>query len=456
VKRLLAVVAVALVVCVAGGAAADTFSVRLVSQTNTTITLGWDAQPGYGYLFSAGGVLVSRTNDASRTSVKFSKVTPASYDIDVIVKGANGHYPSEPPLPPPPKPAASLNQTILSGSTVSGTVVWQATYDGNGDGVPDDPGSMRFSVDGNVVLTETTPPFGDTAGFWDSTTVGNGSHTFKVEAVSDSGTVVVANTVTASVSNGTQPPPPPTGFPNASNTGVPAGTTLTAYTGPSNITTAGTVINGKSIGCLQISAPGVVIRNSKISCNGFYALLQESGGAPMLIEDSEIDCQGSNGTGLADSNFTARRLDISGCENGLSINHDMTIEDSYIHDLTNSAEAHLDGIQFDPYVNANNITIRHNTIYGMGSDGSFGTSAIIDHSFRQNSNVLIDGNLMAGGAATIYCSIGFTGINYRVTNNAFSTKFKSTVGFYFPSTECSDETQSGNYIYETGQPLHLD
>lgn len=96
--RALAVAAVALTVLVAGGAAADTFAVHLVSQTSSTITLGWSPQPGYGYLFSLDGQLVSRTNDPNRSTVRFSKGT--SYDVDVIVKGANGHYPAAPPPPP--------------------------------------------------------------------------------------------------------------------------------------------------------------------------------------------------------------------------------------------------------------------------------------------------------------------------------------------------------------------
>ncbi|MGB7980866.1 MAG: hypothetical protein WCF36_08765, partial [Candidatus Nanopelagicales bacterium] len=37
------------------------------------------------------------------------------------------------------------------------------------------------------------------------------------------------------------------GFPSAATTGVPAGTSLSAYTGPSRITNAGTVIENKLI-----------------------------------------------------------------------------------------------------------------------------------------------------------------------------------------------------------------
>lgn len=401
-RRLLAIAALVSVVLVAGGAAADTFAVNIVTQNNTTITLGWTAQPGYGYLFSADGTLVSRTNDPARTSVKFAKNAAASYDVDVIVKGANGHCCVIQP-PPPPK-----NQC-------------EDSIDNDGDGkidFPADPGCSSATDN-----DETDAP----------------------------------------------PPPPPTGFPNASNTGVPAGTTLTAYTGPGNVTTANTVITGKTIGCISVSAPGVVIRNSKISCAGDAITVSDkvSTSTVLTVEDTEIDCKNTNGTGVNEADFTLRRVNIHGCENGLDMNQNVLIEDSYIHDLYNSSAAHADGIQFgtghwngSSYVCGtgcvNNITIRHNTIYGMGADGSFGTSAIIDHSFGPNTNILIDSNLLAGGAATIYCSIGFTGTNYRVTNNSFSTKFKSTVGFYFPSTECSDQTQSGNVIYETGQPLHLD
>ena len=79
-----------------------------------------------------------------------------------------------------------------------------------------------------------------------------------------------------------------------------------------------------------------------------------------------------------------RRVNIHGCENGFDINQNVTVEDSYIHDLFNSAEAHTDGIQFSGHSSTASVvrgvldvTIRHNTIYGMGADGSFGTSAII-------------------------------------------------------------------------------
>ena len=101
-----------------------------------------------------------------------------------------------------------------------------------------------------------------------------------------------------------------------------------------------------------------------------------------------------------------------------------------------------------------NVTFRHNTIYGIGADGTFGTSAIISNR-GGDRDILIQNNLLAGGAVTLYCEQGATGINYRVLDNHFSRRFGPKVGYYGVSTECSDEVQSGNVYHETGQPVNL-
>ena len=139
----------------------------------------------------------------------------------------------------------------------------------------------------------------------------------------------------------------------------------------------------------------------------------------------EIDCQNTTGTAIGEANVTVRRLNIHGCENGFDIGQNVTVEDSYIHDLYNSAEAHTDGIQFasrlvDGQVvkGVLNVTIRHNTIYGMGADGSFGTSAIISNS-GGDTNVLIENNLLAGGGSRSTANSGATGTNYRVHQQPF-------------------------------------
>jgi hypothetical protein len=264
-------------------------------------------------------------------------------------------------------------------------------------------------------------------------------------------------------------PAPSGGFPNASNTGVPGGTKLSA--GPSTISKAGTVVEGKSMGCVRLTAPGVVIRKSKISCAGNYAVYVKdtgAGGAPVVIQDSEIDCKNTNGTGIGEANFTVRRVNIHGCENGGDLNQNILVQDSYIHDLYNSAAAHTDGLQLAwghieggrVADGARNITISHNTIFGMGADGSFGTSAIISNGGNagngRDANILIQNNLLAGGAYALYCDQdGVAGSNFRVLGNRFTRQFKSSVGFYGVADGCGDETQSGNVIHETGKAIRL-
>lgn len=444
--RLVPAVVVAAVVLFAGAASsADTLDVHLVSQNNSNITLGWTPQAGYGYLFSTQAtstaqlVLVSRTNDPGRSTVTFTKGSFA-YEVAVIAKGSNGHYPAS---TPPPLAACSDG------------------LDNDADGLvdyPNDPGcsSASDTDETNVVVP---PPLAQCADGIDN---------------DSDGLVDLADPGCSSSSDNdeTNAAPPPTGYPDASNTGVPAGTTLTTYTGPSNITTANTVINGKTMGCIQISAPGVVIRNSRVSCNGGLAVFVDdrtSSSTLLTIEDSEVSCQNTGGTGISEADFIVRRVEITGCENGFDLNQNVLIEDSFIHDLFNSADAHADGAQMSgshwtgsAYACcALNVTLRHNTIFGMGApnDSSFGTSAIIQNGANGNNfdtNVTIDNNLLAGGAATLYCRTTGSSVNERITNNKFSTRFGPHVGAFFPASGCSDETVvSGNVYQETGLPVPM-
>jgi hypothetical protein len=245
------------------------------------------------------------------------------------------------------------------------------------------------------------------------------------------------------------PPPPPSDYPTAANTGVPPGTTLTTRAG-FTASTAGAVYDGLNVtGVITVTAPGVTIRNSKvrgIDLGG--AADDDTTPARLLIEDVEIDCGGAGTKGIQENNFTARRVNIHNCEDGSINKHDITIEDSYIHDLATSATAHNDGVQ--SYA-THDIVIRHNRIYGVD------TSAINinnDVNGAHSRDVLVENNLLAGGAWTLYCPKPST-TNVRIVNNKFSTIFYPRVGAFGHSTDCAGEVQSGNVIYETGAPITL-
>lgn len=139
-------------------------------------------------------------------------------------------------------------------------------------------------------------------------------------------------------------PPPPTGFPDATNTGVPAGTTLTAYTGSRTITVAGTVIEGKRIsGLLTIRAKNVTVRKCEILGEGIDT--NDSAVSNFVVEDCDLKGNGSL-TGIVGFGVTVRRCDISGFTNGCRLFGTFTVKGNYIHGpTTNGPDPHYDGLE---------------------------------------------------------------------------------------------------------------
>ena len=245
------------------------------------------------------------------------------------------------------------------------------------------------------------------------------------------------------------PHPSACGFPDATNTGVPAGTQLTVVNGDLKVSQAGAVVDGQDItGCVEIAAPRVTIRNSRIRCASYYGIAsfpQAYSGGGLLIEDTTITCH-QGGTGIASDGFTALRVNISGCENGFAVDNNVTIRDSYVHDPYSTAENHADGAQMDP---GSHIVISHNTIFMPAS-----TSAIISAK-SGDSDVLISGNLLSGGAFTLYCPHD-SSTDFRVVDNRFSTVAGPKGGAYGPWTDCDKPAQvTGNVWDATLEPVKV-
>jgi hypothetical protein len=234
------------------------------------------------------------------------------------------------------------------------------------------------------------------------------------------------------------------GFPDSSNTGVPAGTVLVAA-GTATITTPNVVIDGKDLGCVTVEAVNVTIRNSRISGQCYFVVRANSSG--LVIQDSEISCENSTGTGIGGRGFVAQRVEFTGCENGLSMDADATVSDSYIHAMYIANGGHTDGIQI--YSGADNIWILHNTIF---NENNGGTSAIIGDN-NNMTNINIQGNLLAGGAYTLYCATRNSG---PVTNNRISKLYKPQGGQYGPWVNCGlQQPHTGNVWDDNGSALPL-
>jgi hypothetical protein len=168
----------------------------------------------------------------------------------------------------------------------------------------------------------------------------SGGKAVQFSAAASSGGGGGTNTGACTGSRNTPGGPDPWGgcFPGASNTGIPAGTALSTYTGPMTVTANGTVIDAKTIsGDLQIKASGVIIKNSKI--NGDVRIDSSYIGQPysFTIQDSEVDAgralgqDAYDGTGVGAINFTALRVNVHGGKLSVNCFYHCTVKDSYLY-----------------------------------------------------------------------------------------------------------------------------
>jgi Domain of unknown function (DUF4082) len=138
-------------------------------------------------------------------------------------------------------------------------------------------------------------------------------------------------------------------FPNASNTGAPAGG-LSAYSGPCTITRDGTVIDHKVVNCsLDIRAAKVRISHSVI--NGTINSGDDQGSRfSFKLVRSTLDVS-PNGvameTGVGDVNFKVIRSEIRGGNRGINCWYRCVVRASWIHgqDTDSSGVTHMSGIR---------------------------------------------------------------------------------------------------------------
>ncbi len=233
----------------------------------------------------------------------------------------------------------------------------------------------------------------------------------------------------------------PGGFPNADNTGVPAGVALTAYTGPSTITTPGTVIDGKQIrGGLSIQATGVKITRSSIVGN--VSVAQRGS---LTITDTDIDAGNQMGTGLEAYNYTAQRVHVVGGNRSMYCANNCTVKDSYVHGQYTdyNGVAHESGIRMEQ-----NGTFVHNTILcdakfvdgGPGGQTAGCSGSLTGYGdFAPVQNNLIQNNFFpAATESGATCAYGGSSGGKPYSNGARDIRFIDNV------FEKSPTSQNGN------------
>jgi hypothetical protein len=154
--------------------------------------------------------------------------------------------------------------------------------------------------------------------------------------------------------------------PGPTNTGVPPGTTLTA-SGSLRVVQDGAVIQDLDIdGSITVLADNVTIRRVRLTSGDFYPIRYfDNGNTGLVVEDSEIiGTSGDVTSAIAFADYTARRLNIHGSADGLKADSNVTIEASWIHDLSNGPGEHNDGVQS---TGGKGVTIRGTAISGASN-----------------------------------------------------------------------------------------
>ena len=271
----------------------------------------------------------------------------------------------------------------------------------------------------------------------------------------------------AAVLTGCAAAPSACGYPDATNTGVPAGTALiqvpaqlmsgpgwsyNAATSTVTVTASGTTISGLAItGTLQISASNVTVKNVQVTSGGNFGIsLTHTTG--VTIENSTISGQNPAAGRVAyaiddiygDSTaITITADNISAFRTAIQVSTGL-VSGNYIHDPGYIAGDHTNGI----YVNGGTapLTISGNTIYdSLGQTDAINLDAGTPGPAAPVANKTIKNNLLAGGSYTIYGGAASASptSSIIITGNRFAQNYYTKSGQYGPAAYY-DPTGAGN------------
>jgi hypothetical protein len=299
------------------------------------------------------------------------------------------------------------------------------------------------------------------------------TQTTAAPAATQSSTATAPAGVTGCISK-----PSTCGYPDATNTGVPAGTALKRVpqdvtSGPGwawdsrgwfSVTTNNAVISGLDIsGNLDVNGfSGVTIKNTIVRVGSDDFGISARHTTNLLVEDTTV--VGSSGVNRAlvgfkdiygdDTGTVLQRLDISGVATGVQMDSGL-LRDSYIHDMGYRSGDHTNGTTSNS--GGDLLTIDHNTILNA-QDQTDAVSLFED--FGAQYNRVISNNLLAGGGYSIYGGANSGGqptSNIKITNNRISTVYYPKGGYYGPlaafDSSGSGNVWSGNVWDSTGASI---
>ena len=254
------------------------------------------------------------------------------------------------------------------------------------------------------------------------------------------------------------------GYPDATNTGIPAGTSLLRV--PQDVTSGpgwvwdsrgwlqasdGAVVKNLIVsGPVNVGGANITVTNVRVLESGESWGIGLQHATNAVISNSEIGIPGGTPrlmVGIKDiygdsSGTQILRNNVTNTSTGIQVYEGM-IADNYVHDMGYQSGDHINGTTSNGSTTM--MTIQHNTILNRFDQ----TDAIsLFQDFGVEANRLITNNLIAGGGYTIYGgdnqNFGKT-YNIKITNNRFSTVYYPNGGSYGPIA-AYDPTGVGNQL----------
>jgi len=245
---------------------------------------------------------------------------------------------------------------------------------------------------------------------------------------------------------GPAPPPPRTPapvpsssaaavtWPGPANTGVPEGIQLRVVHG--NVTARADLRGLEIHGDLLVAANGITIRDVLVVGGRINVGYDHRN---VKIIDTEVDGRGladpdSMVSAVGDSGYTCIRCDVHGWSSGFWVGTDVTIENSWVHDLCCDSPSHKDAVGSN---GGSDVVLRHNNL----ECAPVGCSAAIGLFGDQEpiADFVVEANLL--NTTGSYCSYGGSvdhkahpvSSGVRWIGNHYGRKFNPRCGLYGPS-----------------------
>jgi hypothetical protein len=180
----------------------------------------------------------------------------------------------------------------------------------------------------------------------------------------------------------------------------------------------------------DIDVEGVIYVNANnVAISNFTAqrVTQKPGFTGMELDDGTINGHNKGNDGIQWSDFTLRRMDISHTFDGIKAHGNVTIEDSYVHDLHafRSDEAGAGGYSHNDCIQVSagkNVLIQRNWLDNCG----FNSAIFVDPDQAPIDNVTIQNNYLNSGGITLYVIASRSANNgipqhVTVSNNVFGS-----------------------------------